>query len=114
MCSLSEFNDTYPLYESSKKGASVMQYLICYDIREDKIRTRVMKYLSSFAWHVQYSVFSCDNTEKRMMRVRQKLLSLTSSSESCMILIVPMCSSCQGKIWQIGEPIEHAQQCIVI
>ena len=91
-----------------------MQYLICYDIGEDKIRTRVMKYLSSFAWRVQYSVFSCENTEKRMLRVKRRLLELTATSEKCMILIVPLCSACQGKIWQKGAPIENAPQCIII
>lgn len=91
-----------------------MQYLICYDIAEDKIRTRVMKYLSSFAWRVQYSVFRCEDTEKRMLRVKQKLRELTAKSEKCMILIVPLCSSCQGKIWQKGEPIESAPQCIIV
>ena len=90
-----------------------MQYLICYDIRENKIRTKVMKYLESFAWRVQYSVFSCENTEKRMIRVKQKILELTEKSEKCMVMIVPMCSSCQAKVWQKGEPLESAPRCIV-
>lgn len=90
-----------------------MQYLICYDISENKIRNKVMKYLESFAWRVQYSVFSCENTEKRMVKVKQKLLELTAKSEKCMILIVPMCRSCQSKTWQKGEPLESAPRCII-
>lgn len=90
-----------------------MQYLICYDIKEDKIRNKVMRYLESFAWRVQYSVFSCENTEKRMIKVKQRILELTAKSEKCMILIVPMCGSCQAKTWQKGEPLESAPRCII-
>lgn len=90
-----------------------MRYLICYDIHENKIRTKVMKYLESFAWRVQHSVFSCENTEKRMTQVKQKLLELTAKSEKCMVLIVPMCSACQEKVWQKGEPLESATFCVV-
>ena len=90
-----------------------MQYLICYDIREDKIRTRVMKYLESIGWRVQYSVFSCETTEKRMVAIKQKLLDLTEKSEKCMILVTPICRSCQAKSWAKGEPMESAPCCIV-
>ena len=90
-----------------------MQYLICYDISENKIRNRVMKYLESFAWRVQYSVFSCETTEKRMVAVKQKLLEITEKSEHCLLLVTPMCRSCQAKAWQKGEPLESASRCIV-
>ena len=37
-----------------------MQYVICYDISEDKIRCKVSKYLEGVARRVQYSVFVCE------------------------------------------------------
>lgn len=34
-----------------------MKYLICYDVSSDKCRRRIAKYLESFAYRMQYSVF---------------------------------------------------------
>lgn len=34
-----------------------MRYLISYDISDTKIRNKVVKYLESFCYRVQYSVF---------------------------------------------------------
>ncbi len=90
-----------------------MQYLICYDIAENRIRRNVMKYLQSFGWRVQYSVFSCETTEKKMVAIKQKLLELTQESKKCMLLITPMCRSCQAKTWAKGTPLESAPRCIV-
>ncbi|MBR2214450.1 MAG: CRISPR-associated endonuclease Cas2 [Selenomonadaceae bacterium] len=91
-----------------------MQYLICYDISENKVRNKVMKYLEGFAWRIQYSVFSCETTEQRMVFIKQKLLELTAASEKCMLLITPMCHACQGKVWSKGEPLESAPRLIVV
>ena len=90
-----------------------MQYLICYDISENKIRRKVMKYLESFGWRVQYSVFSCETTEKKMISIKQHLLQLTEKSEHCMLLITPMCRTCQAKVWAKGSPLESAPRCVV-
>ena len=34
-----------------------MKYIICYDIKEDRVRARVVKYLEARALRVQYSVW---------------------------------------------------------
>ena len=39
-----------------------MQYLISYDISDTKIRNKVVKYLESFCYRIQYSVFLCIHT----------------------------------------------------
>ena len=35
-----------------------MRYLICYDIADTKLRTKVAKYLEGFAFRIQYRAFS--------------------------------------------------------
>ena len=90
-----------------------MQYVICYDISEDKIRTKVAKYLESFARRVQCSVFICESTETKMKRVRNELLNLTENSEKRLLMLVPMCQSCSGKLWLVGQPLEKEEFCIV-
>lgn len=90
-----------------------MRYLICYDITETKIRTKVAKYLESFAFRIQYSVFMCENTEKGMTEVSKHLAALTRRSEKKMILIVPLCKTCESRIKTIGTAIENASYCII-
>jgi CRISPR-associated protein Cas2 len=54
-----------------------MFYLVCFDISEDKVRTRAVKVLKGFGYRVQKSVFECpDLTEKRYLKLKDRLESL--------------------------------------
>ena len=90
-----------------------MKYLICYDIQEDKVRTKVFKLLKSCARRVQYSVFLGDFTDREAKALRQKLLSLTEESEQKMLMMAPLCKTCSAMIWKIGEYIDEPGCCIV-
>ena len=48
-----------------------MQYLISYDISDTKIRNKVVKYLESFCYRVQYSVFFCSHVRVRIETIRE-------------------------------------------
>ena len=43
-----------------------MKYIICYDIKEDRIRSRIVKYLEEHAFRIQFSVFSCKCNSKEI------------------------------------------------
>lgn len=90
-----------------------MKYLICYDITETPIRTKVAKYLESFAFRIQYSIFMCENTEKAMTEISHHLTVLTRGSSRKMVLIVPLCRSCESKMKTIGKAIESETYCII-
>lgn len=45
--------------------------LVCYDITDDRRRTRVAKTLESFGDRVQYSVFVVDGTPVALNRMRR-------------------------------------------
>lgn len=77
--------------------------LICYDIAEDRIRRKVVKYLEGFAWRIQYSVFRCDITERQLAQVRLDLLRLTQAAKSPLLLITPLCAGCLARVWQVGH-----------
>lgn len=49
------------------------QYLICYDIAEDKRRTAVFKMLMANGDHVQYSVFLCALNRQELAGLRGRL-----------------------------------------
>ena len=90
-----------------------MRYLICYDIADTKLRTKVAKYLEGFAFRIQYSVFMCENTEKGMAEVHKRLIVLTHDASKKTILIVPLCRSCESKMKTIGTAIESETYCII-
>lgn len=91
-----------------------MRYLICYDISENPVRTRLAKYLESIAWRVQYSVFTFEGSEAKMHIVRNRLRALVESAESPHILVIPLCAACAGKTWRIGELQEPERAAFVL
>lgn len=91
-----------------------MKYYICYDISEDKIRSNVVAYLETFAHRIQYSVFSCALSEKAAAEVRRELMRITQESETRLLLMIPVCKSCEGKTWMKGTPLESAEKCVVV
>lgn len=47
-----------------------MHVVVCYDISENKRRTRIHKILKSYGEWMQFSVFECDLTEMQYARLR--------------------------------------------
>lgn len=91
-----------------------MRYLICYDIAETKIRTRVAKYLERFAIRIQYSVFTCESTENDMKAVKKTLENITKHSEKKMILLLPVCQACESRAMTIGTALEPLSYCVIV
>jgi len=50
-----------------------MYWIICYDIRDDKRRTKVVKIMESYGIRAQYSVFECDITDRQQMSMQGEL-----------------------------------------
>lgn len=48
-----------------------MYVLVSYDIVDNKIRTRVMKFLKNFGERIQQSVFECDLEEDQYQRMKR-------------------------------------------
>ena len=59
-----------------------MRYLISYDISDTKKRNKVVKYLESFCYRVQYSVFLCVHEHVRVETIAKKLEILTRGDET--------------------------------
>lgn len=55
-----------------------MKVLICYDVKNNKLRSRLVKYLEKIAVRIQYSVFVSDLSRKEIEKLNcfaKKLLS---------------------------------------
>ena len=61
-----------------------MFYLVCFDITDDTVRNRVVKFLKGRGYRVQKSVFECPElTEKQFLKLKdclEGLIDLTMDS----------------------------------
>ena len=82
--------------------------VICYDIPDDKRRTRVGKILEGFGNRVQKSVFECDIKPDHMKTLKQKLDKVIKEDDA--VRYYYLCAQCIPKIEVInGPPVTSAQ-----
>lgn len=90
-----------------------MWYLISYDISDTKIRNKVVKYLESFCYRVQYSVFLCVHAHVRVETIAKKLEILTRGDETKRLLIVSISDTAKTPIW-CNETIPVTEETMLI
>lgn len=91
-----------------------MQYLISYDLSDTKIRNRVVKYLESFCYRVQYSVFLCVHARIRIEMIIKQLEILTRNDETKRLLIVSISDTAKIPIWcNESLPLQEEQILII-
>lgn len=76
-----------------------MRYLISYDISDTKTRNKVVKYLESFCYRVQYSVFLCVYAHVKVETIAKKLEILTRCDETKRLFIVSISDTAKTPIW---------------
>lgn len=78
-------------------------YVISYDIRDDRRRTKVAKMLEDFGDRVQYSVFELVlERPQQLRRLQRRLLRVLDESEDS-VRIYSLCSACHGRIELLGQ-----------
>lgn len=91
-------------------------YLISYDIRDDKRWRQVYKAMRGQGDRVQYSVFRCVLTERRLAELADKLSKAISHTED-QVLIVPLGSAEADRSWRmetIGQPLVVPERVVKI
>lgn len=74
-----------------------MFYLISYDIKDDKRRTKIAKALVDIGDRVQYSVFECIIDEKRLTKSMNKINKLILAKEDS-VRVYSLCGDCVKKV----------------
>lgn len=91
-----------------------MKYIICYDIKEDRIRSSVVKYLEDHAFRIQFSVFSCKCSNKEIKSIWEALLHMTENADNPLLMVIPVCKDCDKGIFMQGRPLEEDRSVIVV
>ena len=71
--------------------------VVSYDISDDKLRTKLSKYLSKFGHRLQYSVFEVDNSKRIVDNI---VTDIKNRFEKCFtqqdsVIIFKLSSSCE-------------------
>lgn len=78
-----------------------MQYVICYDISDDRRRTRVATTLLDFGARVQESVFVAHLDEELAGRMRERLERLVDPDWD-RLHVFELCLACGDRGWALG------------
>ena len=88
--------------------------LISYDISNNKLRTKFMKYITKFGHRLQYSVYEIDNGKSVLENIRQEIENnwLDKFSEEDSVIIFIMSETC--KIIKCGYAKHDDDSLIVV
>ncbi|NCC25377.1 MAG: CRISPR-associated endonuclease Cas2 [Deltaproteobacteria bacterium] len=80
-----------------------MFWLVCYDIVDDRKRTKVEKILKGLGVRVQKSVFECpDLDERRLLKLMDDVERHIDQTEDS-IRYYPICKACLDKVEWTGQ-----------
>lgn len=74
-----------------------MYILVSYDIVDDRIRNRVMKFLKNFGERIQLSVFECDLDVEMYRKMKRGVETLIDKSND-RVRYYRLCKGCVGKV----------------
>ena len=90
-----------------------MKYLICYDIPETKKRTKVVKFLQTFSYRIQYSVFLGEGDRREIETAKIRLQNLLEESPKSRVMIVPLTEENVKTWWMLGIVLEEKKDCLI-
>jgi CRISPR-associated protein Cas2 len=79
-----------------------LQYVICYDIADDRRRNRVATALLDFGARVQESVFVAHLDEELAGRMKERVERL-ADAERDRVHVFEMCAGCAKRVWTVGS-----------
>lgn len=89
----------------SARGPQV--WLVCYDISDDKRRTKVYHLMRGAGDHLQYSVFRCVLSEVQLAELKAKVdLALDALEDQ--VMFVPLGPAASPRSWRmfaLGRPL---------
>ena len=89
-------------------------FIVCYDFRDDKTRTKFSKFLKKFGRKIQYSVYEIRNSQRVLKNildeVELKYKKLFKGSDS--ILIFQICDGCKKKIKRYGYAANEEEEIV--
>ena len=86
-----------------------MRYLVCYDTPSDSRRTRLATILSGYGERVQFSVFECDCTPRRLEELLARIDDLVAEQEDA-VRVYATCGPCLERLVLFGRRARQDNQ----
>lgn len=77
-------------------------YIIAYDIKDDKTRTKIAEFLERFGTRRNYSVFECVITAGQYRQILTAVKKYINTSKD-ILLLIPVCKTCYARHVLIGK-----------
>ncbi|MGN0909158.1 MAG: CRISPR-associated endonuclease Cas2 [Succinivibrio sp.] len=84
----------------------MLRYLIAYDITDDKIRTRVFKFLCKNAQRLQKSVFLFEGSGNSMAGIQKWIAGIMDDTDS--LAVIPVSDACYAKAVVISGDLDDS------
>ena len=85
-----------------------MWHIVCYDIHDDRRRTRVADLLTDFGDRIQYSVFELPVSEQQLLFVLDSLGRMIDPKTDS-VYCFPVCRRCRKAIHTRGAAVAFEQ-----
>ncbi len=79
-----------------------LDYLVCYDIRDDKRWAKAFKLLKGYGSWLQYSIVRCRLTVRQAERLRWELERLLLPEDR--LLVIGICEACVRRVVEGNRP----------
>ncbi len=83
------------------------QFVIAYDVRDDKIRNKIFRMLRGYGIHAEKSVFECYMTITKLEHLKQDLISLLEA-EADTLKIYRLTATKAHAIFSFGKVLDVA------
>ncbi len=78
-----------------------MNFLIAYDIEDDKVRKKVSTLLDEFGSRVNYSVYECELNATKLRKLKHSLLEVMNKQTDS-IRFYHICQNCLPKSFELS------------
>jgi len=79
-----------------------MQYVVCYDISDDRRRSRAAMALLDFGTRVQESVFVAHLDDELASRMKERLARIVDVDWD-KVHVFEVCAACEKRLWVLGQ-----------
>ncbi len=92
-----------------------MFMVVCYDVVDDKKRTRLAKIMVNYGRRVQKSVFECELDDRMFLRMKDAVEKVIDWEEDSVRYYV-LCKNCKGNVTVSGTGVlrEEEEEVIVV
>ena len=95
-------------------GDSLMFIIVCYDIVDNKRRSRIAKVMKSYGYRVQKSVFECQLDDDRKYLQMKKAIEKTINREEDSVRYYFLCARCQGNVEVSGWGVIREEEDVIV